>query len=53
MINKKQKKEVVQNKEVFLYKLYAISLKPSRLTTLKLILLKEEINNLEKLLKTL
>jgi len=49
----KTKKEVVQNKEVFLYKLYAISLEPSRPTTLKPILLKEEINNLEKLLKTL
>jgi len=40
------KEEVVQDKEVFLYKLYAISLETSRPTTSEPILLKEEFNNL-------
>jgi len=38
---------------VFLYKPYAISLEPSRPTTSESILLKEEIDNLGKALKTL
>jgi len=38
---------------VFLYKLYTISSEPSRLPNPELILLKEEINNLEKALKIL
>ena len=48
----KEKEEVVQDKEVFLYILYAILLELSKLTTLALILLKE-IDNLERVLKTL
>lgn len=50
IINKE--KGVVQDKKVFLYKLYAISSEPSRLTP-KLILLKEKVDNLEKTLKKL
>ena len=38
---------------MFLYKLYDISLEPSRPTTLESFLLKEEVNNLEKTLKIL
>jgi len=54
VVNKeKQKKGVVQDEEVFLYKPYAISLQPSRPTISEPILLKEEIDNLEKALKTL
>jgi len=49
----KQKDKVIQDKEVFLYKLYAISSEPSRLPTLEPILLKEEVDLLEKILKIL
>jgi len=42
-----------QKEEVFLYKLYTISSEFRRLTTPKPILLKEQVNNLEKILKTL
>jgi len=48
----KQKKGVVQNEEVFLYKLYNISLDSSKPKTPKPIFI-QEVNNLEKALKTL
>ena len=48
----KQKEGVIQD-EVFLYKTYVLLLESSRLLTLKPILLKEEVDNLEKALKTL
>ena len=51
--DKEKQKEVIQDKKVLLYKSYTILLEPSRLTTLELILLKEKVNNLEKVLKTL
>jgi len=49
----KEKEKIVQDKKVFLYKLYTISLEPSRLTILEPILLKEEIDNLEQALKNI
>ena len=49
---KKQKEGVFQDKEVFLCKPYAISLKSSRPSHPELFLLKKEVNNLEKALKT-
>jgi len=50
----KYKENIIQDKEVLLYKLYTILLSElSRLLTLELILLKEEVDNLEKTLKTL
>ena len=42
-----------QKEEVFLYKPYTISSEPRRPTIPKPILLKEQVNNLEKVLKTL
>ena len=48
----KQKKGVVQNEEVFLYKPYNISLDSSKPKTPKPIFI-QEVNNLEKALKTL
>ena len=47
----KQKEGVIQDEEVFLHKTYVLSLEPSRLLTLEPILLKEEVDNLEKALK--
>ena len=48
VVNKgKQKEEVIQDKEVFLYKPYTMSLELSRPTTPEP---KEEVNNLEKVL---
>ena len=49
----KQKEGVVQNEEIFLYKPYNILTKASTLTTSESGLMQEEINNLEKVLKTL
>ena len=50
----RQRKIIIQDKEVLLYKLYTILLSElSRPLTLELILLKEEVDNLEKTLKTL
>ena len=46
----KQKEEVIQDKEVLLYKSYAILLESNRPTTSESILLQKEINNLEKAL---
>jgi len=53
MNKRKQKEEVVQNKEIFLYKPHNILTKASILTTSESSLMQEEINNLEKVLKTL
>ena len=54
VVNKgKQKEEVVQDEEVFLYKPYAISLELSRPIILKPIFLIEEVDNLERALKIL
>ena len=51
MIDKgKQKEDVIQDKEIFPYKLYATLSKP---TISELVFMQEEINNLEKVLKTL
>jgi len=51
----KQKEEVIQDKEVFLYKLYSISLssEASRLPISEPILIKEKVNNFKKELKIL
>jgi len=49
----KQKEGIIQGKGVLFYKLYAISSESSRLPMPKPILLKKEINNLEKTLKIL
>jgi len=51
--NKEKQKGVIQDKKVLLYKLYTILLEHSRPITLEPILLKEEVNNLEKVLKIL
>ena len=49
IIDKRKKKEDrVQDKEVFLYKPYDISLKSSWSKTLKLIFIQDKVNNLEK-----
>jgi len=53
VVDKEKQKEVIQDEKVLLYKLYTISLKPSRPTTPEPILLQKEIDNLEKALKTL
>ena len=54
IINKKKQKEgVVQNKEIFLDKLYVIWAKSSKLKTPELIFIQEEVHNLEKMLKIL
>jgi len=50
---RKIKKYVIQDKKVFLYKLYAILSESSRLPTSEPILLKKEIDNLEKTLNIL
>ena len=50
---KKQKEDVVQDKEVFLHKLYNILSEPSILETLEPIFIQEEVKNLEKALKML
>jgi len=53
-INKgKQKEDIVQDEEVFLYKLYNISSKESQPKIPELIFIQEKINNLEKTLKIL
>ena len=49
----KQKEGVVQDKEVFLYKPYNTSSKPSRPKIPEPVFIQEEVNNLEKALKTL
>jgi len=49
----KQKESVVQDEEVFLYKLYNVSSKPSRPKTSELIFIQEEVDNLENALKML
>jgi len=48
----KQKEGVFQDKEVFLCKPYAITLESSKPPTPEPFLLKEEVDNLEKALKT-
>ena len=50
---KKQKEEVIQDKEIFLDKLYVILPKSSRPKTSEPILIQEEVDNLEKILKIL
>ena len=47
----KQKKGVIQDKEVFLYKLYTILSKPKRLKTSIPVFITDKINNLEMILK--
>jgi len=49
----KQKEGVVQDEEIFLYKLYTISLETSKSKAPKLVFIQDEINNLEKILKIL
>ena len=49
----KQKEGVVQNEEIFLYKLYTILLETSKSKTPKLVFIQDEINNLEKILNIL
>jgi len=46
----KQKEDVIQDKEIFPYKLYATLSKP---TISELVFMQKEINNLEKVLKIL
>jgi len=46
----KQKEDVIQDKEIFPYKLYATL---SKSTISELVFMQKEINNLEKVLKTL
>jgi len=54
IINKeKQREDVIQDEEVLLYKLYAISLESSKSKTPELIFIQEEVYNLKKVLKTL
>ena len=54
MIEKReQKKGIVQDEEVFLYKPYDILFESSKSKTLDLIFIWEEVDNLEKILKTL
>jgi len=53
MDKEKQIEDVVQDKEVFLYKPYNVSSKPSRPKTPEPVSIQEEVNNLEKVLKTL
>jgi len=54
IINKeKQREDVIQDEEVFLYKLYTISLESSKPKTPELIFIQEEVYNLKKVLKTL
>jgi len=50
---KKQKEEVIQDKEIFLDKLYVILPKSSRPKTSEPIFIQEEVDNLEKMLKIL
>jgi len=53
-INKgKQKEGITQDKKVFLYKLYNISLESSKQKTSELIFIQEEVDNLEKALQIL
>jgi len=47
----KQKEERIQDKEVFLYKLYNISLKSSQPKTPELVFIQDKVNNLEKHMK--
>jgi len=49
----KQKEGITQDKEVFLYKLYNISLESSKQKTSELIFIQEEVDNLEKALQIL
>ena len=49
----KQKEDWIQEEEVFLYKLYNISLKSSKPKTLKPTFIQDKINNLEKHIKFL
>lgn len=54
IINKEEQREdIIQDEEVFLYKLYAISLESSKPKTPELIFIQEEVYNLKKTLKTL
>jgi len=48
----KQKEDIVQDKEVFLYKPYAISLKPSKQKTPEPIFI-QKVDNLKKAVRTL
>ena len=50
---RKQKESVVQDKKVFLYKLYDILSEPSRLKISEPIFIQEKVKNLEKALKIL
>jgi len=53
-INKgKQKEDIVQYEEVFLYRPYSISSEESQLKMPESIFIQEEINNLKKVLKIL
>ena len=49
----KQKEGITQDKEVFLYKIYNISLESSKQKTSELIFIQEEVDNLEKALQIL
>jgi len=49
----KQKEERIQDKEVFLYKLYYISLKSSQPKTSEPVFIQDEVNNLEKYMKSM
>lgn len=53
MDEEKQKKGVVQDEEIFLYKLYTILSKLKRPKTSTPVFIIDEINNLEIVLKTL
>jgi len=54
IVNKgKQKEDKIQDEEVFLYKLYNISLKSSKLKTLEPTFIQDEVNNLEKYMELL
>jgi len=46
----KEKKSVIQDEEIFLYKPYTISSKPERPKTPTLVFITNEINNLEMVL---
>ena len=54
IVNKeKQKEDKIQDKEVFLHKLYDISSKSSKLKTLEHTFIQDEVNNLEKYMELL
>jgi len=53
-INKEiQKEDIIQDKKVFLYKLYNISSESSKWKTLEPTFIQEEVDNLEKASQTL